>query len=344
MTHPLLDGVAATTTHRDRDELDRAVARLLLQLLEPDSITLLRVITDGAAKRVEPRVSISRQGDQTGAVASSELLRPSALEESQAWEKCVARGEVLQCGGVHGRPTTFFPIRAERETVAILVVETSASLSARATDLVRGILEIVRNHLALLDYSELDTLTGLLNRKTFEGHFEKLRNKTAYSPQSVPAPEHPGGEPESAWLALIDIDNFKSINDSYGHLFGDEVLLLVSQLMKRSFRGADQLFRFGGEEFVVVLECASEAGAQIALERLRARIEAYTFPQVKRVTITVGYTRIAPQDVPALCVERADAALYYGKSHGRNGVCNFEALTTAGKLVEKLQNGEIELF
>jgi len=340
MTHPLLDGVAATTTHRDRDELDRAVARLLLQLLEPHSITLLRVVTDGAVRRVEPRVSMTREGSEPGSVASSELLRLGAPGEAPAWQKCVARGEVLQCDGVAGRPTTLFPIRAERDTVAILVVETSAFLSSRETDLVRGILEIVRNHLALLDYSELDTLTGLLNRKTFEGHFEKMRNRTSY----LPKPDRSGGEPESAWLALIDIDNFKSINDTYGHLFGDEVLLLVSQLMRRSFRGADQLFRFGGEEFVVVLECASEAGARIALERLRTRIEEYAFPQVRQVSITVGYTRIGPQDVPALCVERADAALYYGKSHGRNNVRNFEALTMAGKLAEKLQNGEIELF
>src|SRR6202011_3687326 len=99
---------------------------------------------------------------------------------------------------------------------------------------------------------------------------------------------------EPSWLALIDIDRFKSINDGYGHLFGDEVLLLVSQLMKRSFRGADQLFRFGGEEFVVLLDRASEPGAQIVLERLRTTIGEHEFPQVGQVTISVGYTRIDP--------------------------------------------------
>lgn len=81
--------------------------------------------------------------------------------------------------------------------------------------------------------------------------------------------------------------------------------------MKRSFRGADQLFRFGGEEFVVLLEHASEAGALIVLERLRAIIEEHDFPQVGHVPISVGYTRIDRRDVATTCVERADAALYY---------------------------------
>ena len=143
---------------------------------------------------------------------------------------------------------------------------------------------------------------------------------------------------------FIDIDRFKSINDSYGHLFGDEVLLLVSQLMKRCFRGADQLFRFGGEEFVVLLDRASDAGAQIVLERLRATIEEYPFPQVGHVTISVGYTQVARHDVSTTCVERADAALYYAKSHGRNNVRNCEALVASGDIAAKSKDSDVELF
>ena len=196
-------------------------------------------------------------------------------------------GRVIQCDATDGGLTTLFPIHEELQKVSgILVIQSARALAQRELDLVIGILSIVKNHRALLDYGELDTLTGLLNRKTFERQFEKLRQRLTALHQA--ASEQPADQLEPSWLALIDIDHFKSINDCYGHMFGDEVLLLVSQLMRRSFRGADQLFRFGGEEFVVMLEHATEPGAHIAFERLRAAIEEYSFPQVGRVTISVG--------------------------------------------------------
>ncbi len=205
-------------------------------------------------------------------------------------------------------------------------------MHARDARLVHGILRILRNQTALLDYGERDTLTGLLNRKTFEARFEKI----CRDPQASAQPH--------GWLGLLDIDRFKSINDTYGHIFGDEVLLLVSQIMQRTLRGGDQLFRFGGEEFVVVLEGTEPTGAQIAFERIRAAIECHRFPQVGQVTASLGYTKIQRQDVPATCVERADAALYFVKRNGRNGVRSFELLVESGALVAKDDSGDIELF
>jgi diguanylate cyclase (GGDEF)-like protein len=347
MTHALLSGVARATTHRDRDELDLAVARLLMEFLDSRSTSVVRLACAGPIKQVECRVRLSRSAPGESPVCVPEPQEPAALVNFPAWNECVTRSEIVTCPTAHGSFTTLFPIRSEREVAGILVIETAAALATRETDLVVGILDILRNHVALLDYGELDTLTGLLNRKTFEGHFEKLRRRMI-QPKSAPSPAQPArantAPLEPSWLALIDIDHFKLINDGYGHLFGDEVLLLVSGLMKRSFRGADQLFRFGGEEFVVLLEHASEPGAQIAFERLRSSIEEYAFPQVGRVTVSVGYTRVNPQDVPTLCVERADAALYYAKTHGRNNVRSCEALIDAGELFTKSQAGDVELF
>jgi diguanylate cyclase (GGDEF)-like protein len=332
MSHELLNSVAATTTHRDRDELDKAVARLLLQFLEVHSVALLRVTEEGQIKRLVRLVSpeLEAQGQQPPA---GELELPALPRNFPSWQQWASRNEVMRCNGSNGRCMTVFPVHGTREAVGLLVIEAASSLAPRETDLVQGILGIVRNHMALLDYGELDSLTGLLNRKTLESHFDKLRQGL-----------HGGASGEPSWLALIDIDHFKAINDSYGHLFGDEVLLLVSQLMKRSFRGADQLFRFGGEEFVVLLEHASEAGALIVLERLRASIEEHDFPQVGHVTISVGYTRIDRRDVATTCVERADAALYYAKSHGRNNVRNCETLLAEGAIAAQSKDGEVELF
>jgi len=343
----LLDGVAATTAHRDRDELDRAVVRLLLQFLEAHSVTLLRLIDDGQVKRVAHRVSMNQQDGELPTAAVDELVDLPALAEYPAWQECAVRGELMQSSGVDGRPITLVPIRGERDVVGLLVIESATALSQRETDLTRGIVGIVRNHLALLDYGELDTLTGLLNRKTFEGHFEKLRQRANSRPKASPLgtlPAQSAAAWEPSWLAIIDIDHFKAINDGYGHLFGDEVLLLVSQLMKRSFRGADHLFRFGGEEFVVVLEHASDSGARIALERLREKIADRNFPQVGHLTVSIGYTRIDSGDISTTCVGRADAALYYAKGHGRNNVQSSESLIAEGKIASELDVGDIELF
>jgi diguanylate cyclase (GGDEF)-like protein len=336
----LITSVAATTSHRDRDELDRAIARLLLQFLEAHSVTLFRLLDDASTKRLVCRVFAGQEHDEAVPAFEDSVEKAPALLDVPAYHECFLRNEVVQCAASHGRLMTLFPVRDQREVSGILAVVTAAALSSRDTDLVHGILEILKNHLALLDYGELDTLTGLNNRKTFEAHFDKLQKRLVGTPE--PAAAAVAHEP--SWLALIDIDRFKSINDGYGHLFGDEVLLLVSQIMKRNFRGADQLFRFGGEEFVVVLERATAAGARIALDRLRATIEAFQFPQVGGVTVSVGYTQIDPRDTPVTCIERADTSLYYAKGHGRNSVYNYEELIAAGELLTASEHSEAELF
>jgi diguanylate cyclase (GGDEF)-like protein len=335
MPHPLLDGVAAATTHRDRDDLDRALAHLLGQFIAPHSLALLRLVDgDGEAPRLEERVRVSRDG----APAANPLADRSP--DFSAWQEHALRGEVVCRDAADGRCMTILPVAGAQNVVGLLVLETARPLSKRTIELLRGILRIVRNHLALLDYGEQDTLTGLLNRKRFDGQFDKLRQRLAAAEASALG----AAPPEPSWLALVDIDHFKAINDGYGHLFGDEVLLLIARLMRDAFRGADQLFRFGGEEFIVILEHASEAGAQLALERLRLAIERFRFPQVGSVTVSIGYTRITPQDIPTLCLARADAALYHVKSHGRNGVRNCEQLQAAGELGGDLKCGTVDLF
>jgi diguanylate cyclase (GGDEF)-like protein len=333
----LLDGLAVTTSHRDRDDLDCEVAGLVMQFLEASAVTMLRVVREDGSWRVVRQVAVSNVGGELVSVSSEESADAVALSPAPEWQECIDRREIVRCAAANGFPMILFPIQGPREIVGILQVDAAKPLSSREADLVCGILRIVKNHLALLDYGEVDTLTGLLNRKTFESMFAKLHQRLTRTGKGA------GGRHPS-WLGLMDIDKFKLINDSHGHLFGDEVLLLVSQIMKRTFRAGDRLFRFGGEEFVIVIDCAQEAGAQLAFERLRTTIEAYSFPQVGRVTISLGCTRIELHDTPISCVERADAALYYAKDHGRNNVQNHETLVATGELSATCKSGEIELF
>jgi diguanylate cyclase (GGDEF)-like protein len=96
------------------------------------------------------------------------------------------------------------------------------------------------------------------------------------------------------------------------------VLLLVAQLMRQTFRHGDRVYRFGGEEFVVLLRCPYVQSARAAFERLRLRISDHDFPQVGQLTVSIGYTAVDADDTPDAAFERADLAVYEAKHIGRN--------------------------
>ena len=272
---------------------------------------------------------------------------PARLQALQQQAAVLLPGEALH--------TTVFPLTGDHDDLAVLELQTGAPLPPAAQRQVVGILRIYRNFQALLDYSERDTLTGLLNRKTFDEAFYKIAEAGKAGPLVAPAPAVADDERRSAplsaqphFLGVIDIDHFKSVNDNHGHLIGDEVLLLLSRLMRAVFRFHDRLYRFGGEEFVVLMRCPGDEQAGLAFERLRSRVRAFAFPQVGTISVSVGYTQLRPGDTPGTAFERADRAVYWAKGHGRDQVCGHAALVARGDLVDDLNPaggvGDVELF
>ena len=157
-----------------------------------------------------------------------------------------------------------------------------------------------------------DPLTTLLNRRAFTDAMNREIHRTA---------RH--GGPLS--LLLLDIDHFKSVNDTHGHDAGDSVLKGVAATLQRLARSSDLVGRWGGEEFVVGLVHSAEAGARIAAERLRHAISASPFPHPGgaplAVTASIGAATLAPQgDTLEGMVARADRAMYLAKGRGRNRV------------------------
>ena len=185
-------------------------------------------------------------------------------------------------------------------------------------------------------------MTGLLDR-TFDETFLKasapVTARMSDDPQSRRASEAAG----SFWLGVFDIDHLKRVNDTFGHLIGDEVLLL-SRLMRGSLRLNDCLYRFGGEEFVVLMRCRGGESAALAFERLRGNIERYAFPQVEHISVSIGFSQVTPGDTPSSAFERADKAVYYAKAHGRNQVQCHAALISSGELENASMIGDVELF
>ena len=159
--------------------------------------------------------------------------------------------------------------------------------------------------------SVLDGLTGLYNRRQFEIGLEQEYNRTKRHPSDFS-------------LAIMDIDFFKKVNDTYGHQYGDYVLKTVADLVKQSFRKTDLLYRYGGEEMVVIMPETNIEGAIIPVQRLRRMVEEYDFEYngtKAKVTISIGLT-MNYQDFNSAAdlLKSADDALYKAKEEGRNRV------------------------
>jgi diguanylate cyclase (GGDEF)-like protein len=155
-----------------------------------------------------------------------------------------------------------------------------------------------------------DELTGAYNRRYL---METLARERARAERAA----------EPFALCLLDLDHFKSINDTFGHPAGDAVLKHFATLAPRGLRGIDTFGRYGGEEFLLVLPGTGREGALAVAERVRAAVEATAFPGVppeRRVTITAGVAVHAKGEEVSALLARADEALYQGKRGGRNRV------------------------
>jgi diguanylate cyclase (GGDEF)-like protein len=351
----VLEHLAELTGYRDRDAMDVTLVGALRDLLRPECVAIYRVVGEGDEARWLTRAR--QRGDDP--VASADPLW-TEIESLPSLQSQPLRAECAQLGEgrfeVRGaRHTTMLPLVSELGTdgsgVAVLELETSAALTLEAMKTVSGVLRVYRNFQSLLDYSERDTLTGLLNRKTFDEAF--LRITAAMRANAMPQPGDEGPAPSSerrlgqgphVWLAVIDVDHFKKVNDSFGHLIGDEVLLLMSRLMRSTFRAHDQLYRFGGEEFVVLLRAPDKERAEVALERYRRSVQAYAFPRVGDATVSLGYSEVRASDTPTAAFERADKAVYHAKQNGRNQVAGFADLVARGVFQEGTVESDVELF
>lgn len=180
----------------------------------------------------------------------------------------------------------------------------------------------------LIEVSSRDVLTGLANRRQFELALEREADRVARA-----------GEP--ALLLLLDLDHFKSINDTHGHAAGDLVLQAVAQALLDCVRPMDTVARYGGEEFAVILpNCPPTFGSTVA-ERVRRRIEsrpiAISASIALNVTASVGGAFAPPwvRSSSSLWTERADRQLYQAKAAGRNRTCLESPATTEVSAEEK---------
>lgn len=308
----LAQQMATLTSRRDEYELALSMLALYNNFLSTAAASLFSVKHDGTHWLMKESANLQ------GATSAAEWVPlPTPLE--------------LFCNHTDHKSLTledgiWLPIYRRKRLINMVYLDATAP-EPHEWLLIEGLLKIQENFIRLLDDAERDTLTGLRNRRTFD---EKLF--TIIEQRQNPVA-----------LALIDIDHFKHINDHWGHIIGDETLLRLSQQMEQFFQGLGTCYRYGGEEFAIILR-ANQPDCLEILDKFRQQIAVASFPPPKQVTVSIGFTMVIDQMLPINIIEQADRALYHAKDSGRNTVTDFGMLANMDTGILTPSSGDIELF
>jgi diguanylate cyclase (GGDEF)-like protein len=312
----VLEAVADVSAERDLEALRGSLRKTIEEVLDRDAVRFWRPSPTGVAA----------------------CDAPFELEATPALRAALADGSAVDAQNRRGQHLRLFPLVGDEVLAVRVAVGGAVSDEVR---IVQALLRLQGNFAELIAASEQDRLTGLLNRRSFDAHLVRA----AESSLRTPGTGRRGDDARGArWLVMFDVDHFKRINDRFGHLYGDEVLLLLAQLLRRRFRGDDRCFRYGGEEFAVLLAPTEEGGARTVVERLRHDVETHSFPRVGQVTISLGAARLRPGLGPTDVVDLADRALYEAKRGGRNRFVFAAGADDTGARPIERSFGEVELF
>lgn len=335
-----IESVVEVTGQRDLDSFERSLVQTAMGLFHPIAINLYHRATGHGVDGLK----LAFQSRQQEAPEAARVWL--SLEDHPVLAPCVHLGIPKSYGestGIHH----FFPLENDQTVIGVLEIE-GITLDQAQLQVLAGLLRVFHNMTSLLAIGERDTLTGLLNRRTFERNLRKVleaqRGSMIENRAENRRERRSPCDDWTPWLAMLDLDHFKRINDQFGHAFGDEVLLLFARLLNEHFRSNDLIFRFGGEEFVVILEPIPIEDAELVLGRFLRALEAFKFPGIGKVTCSIGFTAIFSQEPFPRLLDKADQALYYAKGHGRNQLQCYETLLAAGLVEGPTESNDVSIF
>lgn len=320
--------IETLTTQREGHKLCAAMGKIINELTGAHYIKL-HIANDSSNELSNSDSGTDEEGNILSCSLSEDDFKIIDKIDPKAFNP---KGPFLKQGNY-----TVVPLYSDQSILGMILFDTDVPEENKA--LLRMTLRVFINQYTLINYCMKDALTGLFNRQAFDKIMKRLIDG-----QDMPHRRH--NDTSGNWFfAMVDIDHFKQINDRFGHVYGDEVLLLFSRIMNQSFREDDLLFRYGGEEFAIALRNVDEDTSNLALERLRKNVEQYDFPQVGKVTISIGYTSIKENNMIASITDAADKALYFAKEHGRNQIWNYDQLIQNGSIaVSDYASEDVELF
>jgi len=272
----LLGQIASLTSIRDIDVFEFSFLQTLSEILSAREVCIYKFNNTQEschllryASKVE-KGEVEYQAEKSKVVQITDVEIPEDIKQAQAWIESSDKVYLIQRNGLYHM---VYPITGLKGNIGYLSIDVYKKLTNTETMIIASLLNISQNFHSLLEENQKDKLTGLLNRKTFDDNIFKIQDTLNSIDQKGPYigedKRHLESVSQQYWLAILDIDHFKRVNDTFGHVYGDEVLLLLSQIMRRSFRPQDLLFRFGGEEFVVVVQVEGEQVAKNVFERFR---------------------------------------------------------------------------
>jgi diguanylate cyclase (GGDEF)-like protein len=303
----------------DEAEVIDVIERCFTATLPTSPAELL--LADNSRAHLLRMASASPTGDAPGCAVTSPDQCPAAR---RAQVQHFASSEDLDaCPKLRNRPAgpvgaVCVPVSIMGRTVGVLHATGAANVAFPAEQVTElgTLANLAGARIGLLRVmadtqlqASTDSLTGLLNRRTFEKQLTSLR----------------ADEP-TLTLAMADLDHFKALNDTYGHETGDRALRLFAEVLRSSFRTQDLICRHGGEEFLIALPTCTTEQARHALDGLRARLDAaLTVAGMPQFTVSIGAIDAAErEDLPTL-IGRADAALFTAKREGRDRVIIHDA-------------------
>ncbi len=342
-TITIVDSLAEITSYQDRELLERSLAITLSELFPAETFRLFRIaMTDDKIKA--GLVAYSHDGMIISDLNLDQIQLSEPLTTAVA-EALESRIVVEQSDQHLGLTHIIYPLYDKRDEVYGVLLQVTSEPGFHNQRLTYGLLRIYSNYLTLLDDSHRDRLTNLLNRQTLDTEITKRILAHASFSDTAHA-QRRNADKTRAWFALVDADHFKRINDNWGHLYGDEVLILLARLLETIFRQEDLIFRYGGEEFVVVFQAPDPETAKNICERARQTIAHHSFPTVGSVTVSIGTTEISGQEGVSMVIDEADKALYFAKENGRNQVRFYTDLIAAGIIQSNqgVNSGGVDYF
>lgn len=322
----VLESVVEITEQKNSVALSYSILATLSELLPISSVTLFHHFKHSTVMVARLTITQNDTGVNQYQWQYDHVCADNSYVHTQTEMVCTKQP--------NGHYKCYCPIPIEEDFSAELCLVLTEPLESYHM-LLEGFAKIYRNYTVILYESERDKLTGLLNRRTLE---DRLRYMFSMNPHAA---EH-----HKIWIAILDIDHFKMINDHFGHMIGDEILLMFAQQMQDFFGPLSQLFRFGGEEFVIFFSTGDEQQVQLQLDNFRHQIRRHNFPRIGELTFSAGFCSLKQGDYLPTILDHADKALYYAKEHGRNQVHGYEQLIEGAKMdsVVKPFANDVELF
>jgi diguanylate cyclase (GGDEF)-like protein len=327
--------IAGFTSLRDVDLLELSLLKSIYGILNPLQVSLISVDSSNTIlKQVD--YSASEHGTITTKFpASNELIVAFDKLDNSVLDFCSVNTN-------NGSTLTLFVLVNNRRVTRYIIIENKGfGISKAHAQQISGMVKIFQNFKQVLQEAQIDELTGLSNRKTFDHIIRKLHESNLSSNPRIENDKRTEKTNQKYWLVLADIDHFKKINDTHGHLMGDEVLVRIAQSFQSAVRTDDFLFRYGGEEFALIISANDESELNLILERVRTTISSIAIPNIGNITVSMGCIELIESRFYLESLEYADQALYKSKENGRDQVTHFDLNSISNDVEEEM---DIDLF